>query len=280
MFLNEDQCVAVIDLLDNLKLGGCIENEDYELIRQLTRADVTEYQDPLDGFLGGDDLISTTITAEEKSEQVMTSGNDFSSSRERQSSSIFDDLDSLSLTSEDFKTVSSKKKKKKSTKSKIDNEMKVQKVDVKDMSDFMDILVAPMEPSIESPSSKTHNNKRSSFTDLAETPPPSIVSKRSSFTDLVPVSPAIDSISNSTDAVKEEEKVVKTKINDDDEPRLDLDQSKRKGNFIWDRSTSLWWNPKTKYLFDQKKKLYTRDTKTWFQYDRTLKKLVEVTSLP
>ena len=78
--------------MDNLKLGGCIENEDYELIRQLTRADVTEYQDPLDGFLGGDDLISTTSTAEEKSEQVMTSGNDFSSSRERQSSSIFDDL--------------------------------------------------------------------------------------------------------------------------------------------------------------------------------------------
>ena len=259
----------VLDLLDNLKLGGCIENDDYELLRSLTSADVAEYHDPLDGFLGaGDDFLGTSRISVEN-ENADTS-DDFG--KERESSSIFDDLESLSLTNEDFKK--SKKKKKKSKKK--DDEVKIQKVDAKEMSDFMDILVAPMDTSLEESSVGGKNqNKRASFTDLAETPPVPSTNKRSSFTDLVPESPPIKAKISPTNKRSSFTEIMNDSKGDD-EPKLDLDQSKRKGNFIWDRNTSLWWNPKTKYLFDQKKKLYTRDNKTWFRYDRSSKKLVAV----
>ena len=41
-------------------------------------------------------------------------------------------------------------------------------------------------------------------------------------------------------------------------PSLDLDPSRRKGNFVFDRRSRLWYNGKTKFYYQPKKKLYAR----------------------
>jgi len=256
MLLNENESDAVMEFLESLKLGGCIQNDDFELLKTLTRSDVSEYHDPLGGFLGE---YLNEEHQQQQQQHTEEKKQDGTFGKVRTESSIFDDLESLSLTSDDFKKVKKKKKKK------VDI---TKQVDAKDMNDFMDILVAPMDTSMEESSVKPTpiNNKRSSFTDILPVSPPvppvhqtTPLNKHSSFTDIVDTT-------TKTGEVKKE----------DDEPELDLDHSKRKGNFIFDRKTSLWWNPKTKYLFDQKKKMYTRDSKTWYRYDRATKKLVAV----
>ena len=40
---------------------------------------------------------------------------------------------------------------------------------------------------------------------------------------------------------------------------LDLDLTKNKGNYVWDRRSSLWYNRQTNYFFDSKQQIYTKD---------------------
>lgn len=60
-------------------------------------------------------------------------------------------------------------------------------------------------------------------------------------------------------------------------PALYLDESKTRGNFVWDRRSKLWFNRSTKYLFNEKTKLYCKSTEgPWFRYDKETMELVQV----
>eukprot|EP00939_MAST-03C_sp_MAST-3C-sp1_P002896 g2896.t1 len=57
--------------------------------------------------------------------------------------------------------------------------------------------------------------------------------------------------------------------------RVRLDESRRKGMFVWDHLSKLWFNRKTNFFFDPKSKLYSkRPGGPFYKFDKATRKLV------
>ena len=57
---------------------------------------------------------------------------------------------------------------------------------------------------------------------------------------------------------------------------LRVDRKVKRGHFVWDRASEMWYDEKSQFYFEEKSKLYAkRNHPQWYSFDTKQNKLVK-----